>query len=302
MSGTLNVITSFLIGESYSLNDPEQVEILSITRSIIDMLWDFIPITVWPRLFPNFVIERGWHRKILTWFKPGKPFLQSEFLRSDAYKPYDVLFGRAMPLWISKIKTHLDTFDMDSPRDFIDFLFLESKTNKEFDHNSILLTTIALYTGGADTTSNTLRWFLALIAEHQDVQEQILAEVQQCKEKHGNIISAECHFTNSTLEEVFRFRPISESVMHTIMEGFYFEGHFLPAGSLVQGNFTAVHYNPEFFPEPEVFKADRFLNDGKFKVKIPFAENESDKIFRKAPMLSHFPLDYAIVLVNGSPG
>lgn len=72
MHSTLNVITSFLIGESYSLNDPEQLEILSITRGIIDMLYDFIPIMTWAKLFPDFAIERGWHRRIMTWIKPGK--------------------------------------------------------------------------------------------------------------------------------------------------------------------------------------------------------------------------------------
>ena len=139
-------------------------------------------------------------------------------------------------------------------------------SNKDIGHNSILMTTISLYTGGADTTSNTLRWFLGLIAEHQDVQQKMFAEIEECIKEHGKIISAECHYTNSTLEEVFRFRPISESVPHSIVEGFYFEGHFLPAGSIVQGNFTAIHYNPDIFPEPETFKADRFLIEGQFKV------------------------------------
>ena len=39
------------------------------------------------------------------------------------------MIGRAMPLWISKIKAHLETFDINSPRDFIDFLFLEVKAS-----------------------------------------------------------------------------------------------------------------------------------------------------------------------------
>ena len=72
MSSTMNVITSFLIGESYSLNDPKQLEILSVVRDIMDSMLDIYPIVVWPRFFPDFIIERGWHRKILTWFKPGK--------------------------------------------------------------------------------------------------------------------------------------------------------------------------------------------------------------------------------------
>ena len=97
-----------------------------------------------------------------------------------------------------------------------------------------------------------------------------MAEIKQCKEKHGRIIQSECHYTNSTIEEVLRFKPAVASLMHRTVKSFYFEGHFIPAGSLVLGSIPAVHFNPEIFPEPKAFKADRFLVDGKFKVSVIF--------------------------------
>ena len=74
MNSSLNVLTSFLIGESYSLADKNQLEIALITRDIMSSIEGFVRLIAWAEFFPDFAIQRGWHRKIMTWLIPGKQF------------------------------------------------------------------------------------------------------------------------------------------------------------------------------------------------------------------------------------
>ena len=114
------------------------------------------------------------------------------------------------------------------------------------------------------------------MAEQSDLQTQFYADLQQCKEKMGKIVSSECHYANAVLEEVFRFRHISESIMRQVESDMYIEGQFVPAGTLVQANFAAVHFNPDYFDEPGKFNPERFIDckTGRFKKSqyvIPFS-------------------------------
>ena len=254
MNGALNVITSFLISETYAFNDPEQVMIFNFTTTLLKGLLDLAVLLIWSRMFPDFMIRKGWHKSILEWIKP------------KSYDIYNVLFGQAFPFWMKKIKQHQLTLDVDAPRDFLDTLLIQAKLNNEIGYHSVIMTTMALYVAGADSTSNTLRWILSILAEHQDVQEKFYQDIKQCKSKMGKPTSSECHYVNAVIEEVFRFRPITESVMHGTVCDINVEGHFIPAGTMVQANFTSVHFNPKYFTNPESFNPDRFISDGIFKV------------------------------------
>ena len=135
MNGALNVITSFLISETYAFNDPEQVKIFYMTTTMLKGLLDFAVLLVWPTLFPDWMIRRGWHKTILLWLKP------------QAFRNYDLLFGQAFPFWIEKIQQHKATLDCNAPRDYLDSMLIEAQSNEEIGFHSIAMTTIALYAG-----------------------------------------------------------------------------------------------------------------------------------------------------------
>ena len=44
------------------------------------------------------------------------------------------------------------------------------------------------------------------------------------------------------------------------------DGHLILKDTIIQANYTALHMNPDDFDEPFLFKPERFLIDGEFKV------------------------------------
>jgi cytochrome P450 len=55
-----------------------------------------------------------------------------------------------------------------------------------------------------------------------------------------------------TEQELLRWRPVNKFGMnHYNTEDDWYNGYFIPKGSVVMINWWAFHYDPEYYPEPE---------------------------------------------------
>ena len=62
-----------------------------------------------------------------------------------------------------------------------------------------------------------------------------------------------------------RFRPVGDSLLHRCIQDTELDGYLIKEGSLVQASLLSVMHNPIDFPQPEVFKPERFLVNGQFQ-------------------------------------
>ena len=62
-----------------------------------------------------------------------------------------------------------------------------------------------------------------------------------------------------------RFRPVGDSLLHRCIQDIELDGYLIKEGSLVQASLLSVMHNPIDFPQPEVFKPERFLVNGQFQ-------------------------------------
>jgi len=69
-------------------------------------------------------------------------------------------------------------------------------------------------------------------------------------------------YTESIMKEVLRWYPVVVSALpHSTVEEDTYGGYRIPAGSVVIGNSWGILRDPELYPDPDVFRPERFLPD-----------------------------------------
>ncbi|KAI0340919.1 cytochrome P450 [Trametopsis cervina] len=123
------------------------------------------------------------------------------------------------------------------------------------------------YAGASDTTASLLGTFFCMMAALPDVQKKAQSELD-------NIVGRErlpsyedrtsLPYIEAVILECLRWLPVAPLGMpHRLTRDDYYEGYFLPAGTVILPNIWAMFYDPKDYPDPEKFNPERFLKDGK---------------------------------------
>ena len=180
-----------------------------------------------------------------------------------------------MPLWPeSAFKIRQMTHDIIEDRiknnidigDFIDRLKQVKKKKLEPPLTDGMLDAqgIIFLTAGYDTTANTLGSMVYELAKNPDVQDRLLEEISSICESsekinHENI--KDMHLLEAAIEETLRLRPAATEHDRVCTNDCEVNGIKIPKGTKIQMPNLASHYNAEFFPEPHLFKLERFLKE-----------------------------------------
>ncbi|CAG8468584.1 6239_t:CDS:1 [Acaulospora colombiana] len=135
-----------------------------------------------------------------------------------------------------------------------------------------------VFTGGLDTTANSLGFIGFYIAQHRDVYLRMREEVLNV---YGTIdnpdLTIESYgklkYIEAVINESIRIFPTISLMSRAATEDVEFDGFKIKADTAVLSDFKALSNNPKYFKDPEEFNPDRFFNDkesiGKFTY-IPF--------------------------------
>ncbi|KAG3283280.1 cytochrome P450 2J2-like [Ictidomys tridecemlineatus] len=152
------------------------------------------------------------------------------------------------------------------------------KNASSFDEENLICSTLDLFFAGTETTSTTLRWGLLYMALYPEVQEKVHAEIDRVLGQWQQPSMAAREFmpyTNAVIHEVQRMGNIiplnvpREVVVDTTLDGYY-----LPKGTMILTNLTALHKDPNEWATPDTFNPEHFLENGQFKKKecfLPFS-------------------------------
>lgn len=121
--------------------------------------------------------------------------------------------------------------------------------------------TLFLFVAGHETTAAALCWTLLLLGKHQDIQTRLRDEIERVL--RGKHITAETmkelEYMDMFIKEVLRYGSPLGFSLNRITDGEVQLGDCLvPDKTKVGVNIHAIHHNPQFWPEPEVFNPDRF--------------------------------------------
>lgn len=120
---------------------------------------------------------------------------------------------------------------------------------------------LTLILAGHDTTSVALAWALEQIVPRADVMERIEDELQRTT--GGAPPQAEhlprLEYLEAAIRESLRLRTMMPFVVRLTKQPFVAGGREYPAGVLLCPCSYLAHRRPDLYPEPEVFRPERFL-------------------------------------------
>ncbi|XP_055953328.1 cytochrome P450 4c3-like isoform X2 [Argiope bruennichi] len=143
-----------------------------------------------------------------------------------------------------------------------DIIFNLTTVGKKFKSN------VHLFRGmskkGQDTTAAAISWTLYCLGIYPEVQKQVHEELDAIfgEEKNMDIsreILSQMRYLECVIKETMRLYPVIPVITRENDQDFKVLNHTVEKGTICVILFTALHRDPEVFPDPEKFDPDRFL-------------------------------------------
>ena len=143
---------------------------------------------------------------------------------------------------------------------------LQYQLSEGLDDIDMAILASAFMIGGVETTASIMQWFAALIPAYPAIQARAQEELDRVVGRNrlpGIEDEKNLPYVRAIIKEVERTRnPFWLGTPHTATRDFVCKGEYLiPEGTVVVLNTWTMHHKEERYPEPEVFRPERYLGD-----------------------------------------
>ncbi|XP_017860255.1 PREDICTED: probable cytochrome P450 6a14 [Drosophila arizonae] len=151
--------------------------------------------------------------------------------------------------------------------DFMDLLLGLRKTEEKngLTVDQLAAQVFVFFVAGFETSSSNMSYALYELAKNPDIQSQLRAEIQSVLQKHGKLTyeaMMEMSYLDQVVNETLRKYPALASLTRVPSEDYKVPGDeaniVLERGLSVHIPVCAIHYDPEYYPEPHEFRPERF--------------------------------------------
>ncbi|XP_001362807.1 cytochrome P450 3A4-like isoform X1 [Monodelphis domestica] len=238
-------------------NDPFVREIRKLIRfSFLDPL--ILSITIFPFLIPLFKkLDITVFSKDATDFL-GKSILRIKEERKKSTEKHRVDFLQLM---------------MDSQTSKNS----ESHSQKDLSDEEILAQSIVFIFAGYESTSSVLSFLFYHLATNLEIQEKLQKEIDAVlpnKEAVTYDALVQMEYLDMVINENLRLYPISGRIERIAKKTVQLNGLTIPQGTVVMTPPYVLHRDPEYWPEPEEFRPERFSKENKESINpyvyLPF--------------------------------
>ena len=285
-----NYMEKVLIPQMGSRNEKErQLNIFHIP--IINILWDIVTGERYnyedSKL--DYLIKKIAEMMRVPLFQPTAstflPILGKLFPSIDQPPSYAVIME--VKTYLSGIvKQHIDTFDSNNIRDFIDTYLLEiqdkgiegSSFHPSQGYEQLVNCLIDLFVAGMETTGNTLSFAILFMVNNQEVQHKAREEIFDVigRDRAPTLADkAKMPYCEATVMECQRFADVApDGIPHWTKCSQRAGPYIIPEGHILMSSLTAVMKGENEWNEPDNFDPTRFIEDGKVRKSeafIPFS-------------------------------
>ncbi|XP_017468138.1 PREDICTED: probable cytochrome P450 6a23 [Rhagoletis zephyria] len=130
--------------------------------------------------------------------------------------------------------------------------------------NEIAAQTFVVFLAGFETSAITMSFALYLLAQHVDVQEHLRQEINEVLASNDDRITYDVinqmGYLQQVIFETLRMYPIVPNLMRKA-QSHYDTGdpkYYIEKGTMIIIPTIAIHYDPEYYPDPERFDPARF--------------------------------------------
>lgn len=170
------------------------------------------------------------------------------------------LFGKY--LWALTEESGEATFDKNFAR-----MLLQEREKSDLSSNEIGSLIGNIVGGGLATMTSTTLSFILAMCVFPEVQKKAQAEIDSIVGDGYRVPSWEDEssmpYVAAVISEVFRWRPVTVlgGMAHAPIQDDVYKGYFIPKGTAIMGNSWAIHRNSRDYPDPEVFRPERFYDE-----------------------------------------
>ncbi|XP_054999670.1 thromboxane-A synthase [Sorex araneus] len=115
---------------------------------------------------------------------------------------------------------------------------------------------------GYEIVTNTLSFATYLLATNPECQEKLLKEVDRFHKAHAapeyHSLQQDLPYLDMVIAETLRMYPPAFRFTREAAQDCKILGQRIPAGAVLEMAVGALHYDPELWPQPEVFNPERF--------------------------------------------
>lgn len=148
--------------------------------------------------------------------------------------------------------------------------------NKSLSEEEILSNAMLFLLASYETTSVTLQFALHNLINDQNTQQKLRNELQKAMERDSKkqldvSMLTKVPLLGNVIKETLRmFPPASPFTTRVGNEDFECNGFRIPKGTPIYIGVSSIHNDPNFWPEPEKFRPERFENEIDKLSYLPF--------------------------------
>lgn len=132
-----------------------------------------------------------------------------------------------------------------------------------FAEEQLACTLRDFFLAGSETTTTTLKWSLAFLVNHPDIQTKMRAEIDDVIGSRPVSLADrdKMPFSDAVLTETLRAGNIAPFALpHTASYDVTWNGYLIPKGATIWPCLDSVMNDDDMFADPEHFKPERFLD------------------------------------------